>query len=224
MAKKESRTARDVPHHGRQRNVASLSSATERRARIAGENGSMPQRHGGQPKPPAFFGLYDVLDDISLEPEQVFGQYPKLLIGKMLPWLDCTAPGQRGQILHVCSGSLRRGEGIRVDVRAEAAPDIRADGRALPLRDGCVRAVMLDPPYTEHYARELYQVEYPRPKHLLAEAARVVRPGGFIAFVHYTVPAPPPGARFVKLFGLSTGFGFPMRAVTIYQREQDRLL
>jgi hypothetical protein len=27
----------------------------------------------------------------------------------------------------------------------------------------------------------------------------------------------------VKVFGLSTGFGFPMRAVTIYERDQDGL-
>ena len=29
--------------------------------------------------------------------------------------------------------------------------------------------------------------------------------------------------RVVKVFGLSTGFGFPMRAVTIFEREQHGL-
>jgi hypothetical protein len=28
----------------------------------------------------------------------------------------------------------------------------------------------------------------------------------------------------VKVFGLSTGFGCPMRAVTVYEKEQDALI
>lgn len=175
---------------------------------------------GVEPRRPAIGYLYDDLAELAPAPQAVFGQYPASLIGKLLPWLRC----ERREILHVCSGSLPKGEGIRVDRRPDARPDILADGRALPLANGSVAAVMLDPPYTEHYAKELYGVEYPRPAHLLAEASRVVRPGGLIAFVHYITPNPPPGCAFLKAFGLSTGFGFPMRAVTLYQREQDRLL
>lgn len=83
--------------------------------------------------------------------------------------------------------------------------------------------MLLDPPYTEHYAKELYGVDYPRPSHLLREAARVVRPGGRIGFVHYITPIPPPGCHVEKVFGLSTGFGYPMRAVTIFERAQADL-
>lgn len=175
----------------------------------------------GQPRPPAICFLYEDLADLAeLEaPAAVFGQYPAALIPKLLPWLKC----RRNEVLHICSGSLPRGEGIRVDVRPDARPDILADGLALPLLDASVEAVMLDPPYTEHYARDLYGVPYPRPAHLLREAARVVKPCGRIAFVHYITPTPPPFTRVVRVFGLSTGFGFPMRAVTIYEREQVAL-
>lgn len=189
----------------------------QRTGRVNGTNGSWPASDV-PPKPPAIGMLFEDLAEAEL-PTAVFGQYPKSLIPKLLPWLRC----ERHQILHVCSGSLPPGEGIRVDIRPDARPDFLADGRALPFADGEHAAVMLDPPYTVQYAVDLYGIEYPLPAHLLKEAARVVRPGGVIAFVHYIVPMPPPNCDFVKSFGLSTGFGFPMRAVTLYQRRQADL-
>jgi SAM-dependent methyltransferase len=152
-------------------------------------------------------------------PPNVFGMYPVQFIPKILPWLKC----ERAKLLHVCSGALPKGEGIRVDVRPEAKPDIVADGRKLPLEDGSIDAVLIDPPYTEEYARDLYGTDYPRPKHLLKEAARVVRPNGRIGIVHYIMPNPPEGCFFVKGFALSMGFGYPVRAVTIYERSQPAL-
>lgn len=191
------------------------------RGRVPGTNGSFPAHGVGAergPKPPAILALYDDIVEAEL-PTAIFGQYPKRFIAKLLPWMNCA----RHEIVHVCSGALRAGEGIRVDVRADARPDIIADGRQLPFADGSVAAVMIDPPYTRQYARDLYGVEYPLPSHLLREAARVVRPCGRIAFVHYLVPMPPTGCTLVKVFGMSTGFGYPMRAVTLFQREAPRL-
>lgn len=225
--------SRDVPHVGRQRKPGEFKSHTragerdERtvadlqrltRVRMA-DGGSFENRAADrQPRRPPFLMLFDDLAEPEASPG-VYGMYPLSFIPKILPWLRC----DRSEVLHVCSGGLPRGEGIRVDIRAEAQPDIVADGRALPLADGSVAAVLLDPPYTEHYARELYGTEYPRPAHLLKEAARVVRPNGRIGFVHYIVPNPPEGTRFVRAFGLSMGFGFPMRAVTVFERDQSSL-
>lgn len=196
---------RDLPHATRTRGIGGTA-----RPHLERKASTTPRR-------PAFMLFADDLGEV---PAGVFGMYPTQFIPKILPWLRCA----RSEVLHVCSGALPPGEGIRVDIRPEAKPDILADGRELPLPDGSVAAVLLDPPYTKQYAEELYGTEYPRPAHLLKEAARVVRPNGRIAIVHYIAPNPPKGCSFVKLFGLSMGFGYPIRAVTNYEKGQPSLL
>ena len=184
----------------------------------SGRSASSEAQSGRRESPP-ICGIYEDMNPEPPEPEAVFGRYPRGFVRKIMPMLKC----DRREVLHLCSGTLRHGDGFRVDVRHAARPDVVADARRLPFRDGTFAAVLVDPPYTEFYASELYGVEYPRPAHLLAEAVRVVRPCGRVGFVHYITPTRPHGAHFVKTIGLSTGWGFPMRAVTIFERVQDDL-
>jgi hypothetical protein len=227
------RPGRDVPHQDRQRTATTFknhdrkgtreertTSEIARLSRVRKEDGGSFENRAvnRDPQRPPFMSLFADLVEPGESPG-VYGMFPSAFIPKILPWLRCG----RHEVLHVCSGGLQAGEGIRVDIRPEAKPDIVADGRALPLGDGTVAGVLIDPPYSEHYARELYGTDYPRPAHLLREAVRVARACARIAIVHYIVPNPPDGARFVKAFGLSMGFGYPMRAVTIYEKDQASL-
>jgi SAM-dependent methyltransferase len=94
------------------------------------------------------------------------------------------------------------------------------DARELPFRTASVRWIMADPPYEVDYAEALWGLgkRYPTPIVLLKEAARVLVPGGMIAFLHHLVPILPDGLERVKLYGLSTGPGYRMRALTIARR------
>jgi hypothetical protein len=163
---------------------ADFEADTRKRGRVpTGRGGDIPER--AVPQRPPFFAIMEDLfknDEIPDEelPEAIYGQYPKWFLGRIEPWFGCP----RAEVLHVCSGSLPPGEGVRVDIRAAAKPDVIADGRNLPFRDGSFRCVMFDPPYTPGYAKELYGIEYPRPGHLLREGARVLAPGGRLIFVH----------------------------------------
>ncbi len=174
------------------------------------------RKSGADPMPPALW-----TSPPTLQPEKVWGQYPKGFLRWAARLLHC-APDQ---ILHLCSGSLPAGQGrVRVDIRSAAAPDVQADARRLPFADGTFAGVMLDPPYSVEYAAELYNgAEYPRPSHLLAEAARVVRPCGRVGILHFLVPMPPPGCRLELVRGVTTGCGYRIRAFTVFEREQDGL-
>lgn len=206
-------STRDVPH-ARAKTVEHFTETARARARVRKSDGTSFPAAAVPRRPPICMLFEDLAGDESSP--GVFGMYPTALIAKLLPWLAC----DRREVLHVCSGGLSRGEGVRVDLRPAARPDVVADGRALPFASASFAAALIDPPYSAHYAQELYGVEYPLPSHLLREAARVVRHGGRIGFVHYLVPNPPPGCHHVKTFGLSMGFGYPMRAVTFYERTQ----
>lgn len=152
----------------------------------------------------------------------VFGQFPYGFL-KDVCKMRLLGDVARHDILHVCSGTLSEHERWTVDIRPAARPAVIAKGQALPFLDASFPAVLIDPPYTEEYARNLYRSEFPRPSHLLKEAARVVKPGGRIGLLHIAVPITPPNCEFVTSFGVVPGPGFRIRAFTIYQRRQAEL-
>lgn len=147
----------------------------------------------------------------------VFGQFPHGFLRDVLR-MQLLGDVRRDEVLHVCSGTLGHRERWTVDSRLAARPAVVAKGEALPFREASFRAVLLDPPYTEAYARNLYRSEFPRPAHLLREAARVVKPGGRIGLLHVAVPMTPNGCEFVTSFGVVPGPGFRIRAFAVYQR------
>lgn len=51
----------------------------------------------------------------------------------------------------------------------------------------------------------------------------MLRPGGRIGILHVAVPFSPPACRLVNVYGVSTGVGFRIRALTVYEREQAGL-
>ncbi len=152
----------------------------------------------------------------------VYGRYPHGFLDHVIK-THLLGDVRRYDVLHVCSGTLSEAEAWTVDLRAEARPRVQASGTALPFRDGCFRAVMLDPPYSDEYAKNLYKTANPRPSWLLKEAARVVVPGGRLGLLHVAIPFSPPDCRLVNVYGVSTGVGFRIRAFTVWERGQDSL-
>lgn len=181
---------------------------------------SLRRGNGNAPLPPALWTTQRVWN--GEDPEPCYGRYPKGFIAWALA--DASLVGRT--FLHVCSGGMSAAEslgGFRVDIRPEASPDVLADGRRLPFLDESVDGVLIDPPYSVEYAEVLYRVPYPRPSHLLGEAARVVKPGGRIGLLHYLVPVPPPRTSLVRVVGVTQGLGYRIRAWSLFVKEQAGL-
>lgn len=146
------------------------------------------------------------------------GGYPKGFIEWAMQAMGCS---DSSTILHLCSGSVRTG--IRVDARAEMNPDIVADCRSVPLPDESVDFVLADPPYSLEYAANLYGTEgcYPEPGAIAAEACRLLRPGGKFGLLHFQVPMTRKPLRIVRVYGVTTGAGYAIRAWTLCEKVRE---
>lgn len=149
----------------------------------------------------------------------IFGAYPVGFEAHILRQ-GLLGTQNAGDVLHVCSGGVSAR--WTVDIRPEVKPRIVASAAALPFQGGAFRAVLIDPPYNEQYAKQLYRVKgLPTLKAMLAEAVRVLQPGGRVGLLHFVVPTRPNGARRVMVRGISTGPGFQIRALTVFEKLPD---
>lgn len=146
------------------------------------------------------------------------GGYPKGFIEWAIREMGCT---DASTILHLCSGSMVTG--VRVDVRAEMEPDIVADCRNVPLPDESFDFIMADPPYSKEYAANLYGTakHYPEPGAIAKEARRLLKPGGKFGLLHFQVPMTKKPMRIMRVYGVTTGAGYAIRAWTLCEKVRE---
>lgn len=149
------------------------------------------------------------------------GGYPLGFLDRAYRLLHVTDPNT---VLHLCSGSMVRG--IRVDVRASRKPTVIADARNTPFRDESFDAILIDPPYSEDYATNLYGTGnvYPAPGTLMNEALRLLRPGGRVGMLHFQVPMIRKPLALVGVWGITTGLGYAIRAFTVCEKSAQGAL
>lgn len=120
--------------------------------------------------------------------------------------------------LHMFSGSADWG--TTTDIRPETGADYVAPFDALPFRDELWDHVLADPPYADHYAGE-WHTDLPKPKHILREAARLVKPGGLIGILHIII-IPAYKELGVERVGLHPILAGPNNAVRVFNVLRKR--
>lgn len=129
-------------------------------------------------------------------------------------------------VLHVCGGLARcypYGGGFgpldrTLDLDPSTEPDFLQDARD-PWPTGFA-AYLLDPPYSaedaSHYA--VGSTAYPSPGALLKRAWEVMQPGQHVGIIHYMLPKPPTGARFVACVQVICGFNNRARCFSVFEK------
>lgn len=121
--------------------------------------------------------------------------------------------------LHMFSGSSEFG--ITTDLNSDTAA-IKGDYRNLPFAAHSMDAVLADPPYASHWANEWHS-ELPKPKSILREAVRLVKPGGLIGILHIIIiPAYKElGVKRVALHPILAGPNNAIRVFNLFRKEQE---
>lgn len=144
------------------------------------------------------------------------GGFPIHFLPKAFESLGVKDPDK---VLYMCSGSMKKG--ITVDIRSEKNPKIVADCRSIPLPDESIDWIIADPPYSEAWANNLYNTKdsYPKPSEILKEAIRLLKAGGRVGLLHFQVPMFRKPLKLIKVYGITTGLGYNIRAWTVLEKE-----
>jgi hypothetical protein len=119
----------------------------------------------------------------------LYGSYPPRLLDRLFS-LFPDVPHDR--TLHVFSGAVPKGMGLRVDINPERRPDIVGDAEHLSdfittHGDAMFLLVVADPPYSKADA-ERYGTKLPHKLKVLREIAKVTAPGGFLCWLDCIIP------------------------------------
>lgn len=126
--------------------------------------------------------------------------------------------GYPDAILHPFGG--RAELGLRVDLDPTLEPDIVGDAHALPLDDGAFDLVILDPPYSDEEALEIYGTPRLRPAVYTREAVRVLRPGGWLVVYGDREPRRPRKCNHAMRIVVVLRPGHRPRVAAVFQKRK----
>lgn len=145
-------------------------------------------------------------------------QYPGRFFAHLKRYYPEFVPAMEGasepRILHMFSGTMDWGD--TTDFRAETGAKIVAPYDAIPLPDSSFDIVLADPPYAKGFSNEwvTQPKDVPRPKRILSEAVRLVKPGGKVFILHVIVIAAYKSLK-VRRIGLHPVFVGPNNAIRV---------
>lgn len=141
-----------------------------------------------------------------------YGQYPPTFLHRCLTMLE----GLR--ILHLCCGRAHIDGAVNMDMRPLPEVDVRADAEKLPFADNSFDAGVIDPPYHEIDAERYKVPRLIRAKPVMAEARRVLVPGGLLFWLDEKCPSfRRPRWSMLGLIGVCTGSNRRARFLAIYE-------
>ena len=120
--------------------------------------------------------------------------------------------------IHLFAGLSKTG--FRVDINPDVNPDLLADCEKLPLQSETFEGGMADPPYTEEFAKKLYNCKYPKWSEWTSELSRVVKLGGKIGIMQNYICPRIKHCEYDHIWIIPTRIKQYPKIVTIYKKVQ----
>lgn len=128
---------------------------------------------------------------------------------------------KRNDILFVCSGSVPKQEGMRLDKDNLFKPDYLADAENMHMiPDNTFRWVTSDTPYNEDASDKYYKKPLLNKSKVLREMTRVTKVGGFVSLLDESFPVSPPrNLKCVARIAVSSVPNLTFRCFTAFRKE-----
>jgi hypothetical protein len=144
------------------------------------------------------------------------GSFPLHFERKLLNLLELDET--KHLILHLFGGKAELG--WRCDINPYVVPDVICDAHKLPFGNSKFDAVILDPPYSEDYSKQLYGTGKLHFNQYTSEAVRVCKVGGFVVMYHYLATPSIKDTVLIKRILLETRPWHKARIVHIHQKDK----
>jgi hypothetical protein len=132
---------------------------------------------------------------------------------------NCT----RDDILIVCSGSVPRSEGMRLDHSDQFNPDFLCDAQDMKMiKDNTFKFTTSDTPYNEKRADTYYDTELLNKNKVLKEMIRVTKVGGLISVLDESFPQnQPKNVTNVARIAVTSVPNLTFRAFSVFRKDKE---
>ena len=113
--------------------------------------------------------------------------------------------------------------GFKVDMKIENKPDIVADIHNLPFRDKVFANSIADPPYSDAFAKELYNTPPLKSTQWVKEMVRVTKAGGLVCIMHNYPMAQPKNCKYECIVVILQRIKQYCKVVTVFIKNRDEV-
>ena len=147
-----------------------------------------------------------------------YGQFPSTFVKRV----TTAFPTDQFRFLHICSGRCHIEGAINVDIHNLPEVDLVANVERLPLQDNRFDVCLIDPPYSEQDADRYKVKRLINSRKTMAEAKRVLVPGGWLLWLDEKYPSYRRKEWQLKgLIGIVTGFERRTRVLSMWRKPTE---
>lgn len=114
-----------------------------------------------------------------------YGAYPPMYWKRIQTFIN-----ENDKVLHLFSGSLEKGNYIRIDMNPNMNPDIVCKSEDLHnhIEANSIDIIFADPPYTKADSNIGYKGNFPNKKQTLHSCYKILKPGGLVVWLDTCLP------------------------------------